>query len=149
MIRRPPRSTHTDTPFPYTTRFRAYWGGGRRFGPDPRLQPPADETRSIGQAGISAPYIVALIGGLLRYPEALRRNEEALTRLPIGDSGDAELLGVMLDSAMCQEGLDCEGLLALLEPRSEEHTSELQQLMRNSYDVSCLKKKKHKQINMT
>jgi DNA primase len=93
-----------------------FGGGGRRFGPDPRLQPPADETRSIGQAGISAPYIAALIGGLLRYPEALRRNEEALTRLPIGDSGDAELLGVMLDSAMCQEGLDCEGLLAILEP---------------------------------
>src|SRR3546814_17577458 len=60
--------------------------------------------------------LAALIGGLLRYPEALRRNEEALTRLPIGDSGDAELLGVMLDSAMCQEGLDCEGLLAILEP---------------------------------
>jgi DNA primase len=93
-----------------------FGGGGRRFGPDPRLQPPADETRSIGKAGISAPYIAALIGGLLRYPEALRRNEEALTRLPIGDPGDAELLGIMLDSAMCREGLDCEGLLAILEP---------------------------------
>src|SRR3546814_15905304 len=121
MIRRPPRSTRTDTLFPYTTLVRSprtgqYGGGNRRFGLDPRLQPPADETRSIGQAGISAPYIAALIGGLLRYPEALRRNEEALTRLPIGDSGDAELLGVMLDSAMCQEGLDCEGLLAILEP---------------------------------
>src|SRR3546814_11276444 len=76
MIRRPPRSTRTDTLFPYTTLFRSrperaarqpwtpnpprtgqYGGGNRRFGPDPRLQPPADETRSIGQAGISAPYI--------------------------------------------------------------------------------------------
>lgn len=93
-----------------------FGGGGRRFAPDPRLQPPADETRSIGQAGISAPYIAALIGGLLRYPEALRRNEEALTRLPVSDPSDAELLGVMLDSAMCREGLDCEGLLAILEP---------------------------------
>ena len=93
-----------------------YGGGNRRFGPDPRLQPPADETRSIGQAGISAPYVAALIGGLLRYPEALRRNEEALTRLPVSDSSDAELLGVMLDSAGAQEGLDCEGLLAILEP---------------------------------
>lgn len=91
-------------------------GAGRRFAPDPRLQPPADETRSIGQAGISAPYVAALLGGLLRYPEALRRNEEALARLPVSDSGDAELLGVMLDSAMCREGLDCEGLLAILEP---------------------------------
>ena len=93
-----------------------FGGGGRRFAPDPRLQPPADETRSIGQAGISAPYIAALIGGLLRYPDALRRNEEALTRLPVSDPSDAELLGVMLDSAMCREGLDCEGLLAILEP---------------------------------
>ncbi len=93
-----------------------FGGGGRRFAPDPRLQPPADETRSIGQAGISAPYIAALIGGLLRYPEALRRNEEALTRLPVSDPSDAELLSVMLDSAMCREGLDCEGLLAILEP---------------------------------
>ena len=93
-----------------------FGGRGRRFAPDPRLQPPADETRSIGQAGISAPYIAALIGGLLRYPDALRRNEEALTRLPVSDPSDAELLGVMLDSAMCREGLDCEGLLAILEP---------------------------------
>src|SRR3546814_15288092 len=111
MIRRPPRSTRTDTLFPYTTLFRS------------RLQPPADETRSIGQAGISAPYIAALIGGLLRYPEALRRNEEALTRLPVSDSSDADLLGVMLDSAMCQEGLDCEGLLAILEPMKVDRKS--------------------------
>src|SRR3546814_21072890 len=93
-----------------------YGGGNRRYGPDPRLQPPADETRSIGQAGISPPYIAALIGGLLRYPEALRRNEEALTRLPVSDSSDAELLGVMLDSARCQDGLDCEGFVAILGP---------------------------------
>ncbi|MGL3821537.1 DNA primase [Sphingopyxis sp. R3-92] len=91
-------------------------GGNRRFGPDPRLQPPADETRTIGQEGIAAPYAAALLGGLLRFPEALRRNEEVLTRLPVPDSSDAELLGIMLDIAMRQEGLDCEGLLAILEP---------------------------------
>src|SRR3546814_12244664 len=90
MLRFLPVSTCIDTLFPYPMLFRS--------------------------SRISAPYIVALIGRLLRYPEALRRNEEALPRLPIGDSGDAELLGVMLDSAMCQEGLDCEGLLAILEP---------------------------------
>ncbi|WP_411339357.1 DNA primase [Sphingopyxis sp. J-6] len=91
-------------------------GAGRRFAPDPRLQHPADETRSIGQAGIAAPLVAALIGGLLRYPEALRRNEEALTRLAVPDSADAELLGAMLDIVIGQEGLDCEGLLAILEP---------------------------------
>ncbi|MGV7121740.1 DNA primase [Sphingopyxis sp. 550A] len=90
--------------------------GGRRFVPDPRLQPPADETRALSRTGIDAPYAAALLGGLLRYPEAIRRNEEALFRLAIPDSGDAELLGVMLDIANAQEGLDCEGLLAILEP---------------------------------
>ncbi|WP_168452229.1 DNA primase [Sphingopyxis microcysteis] len=91
-------------------------GGGRRFAPDPRLQPPVDEARSIGQIGIGGHYAASLIAGLLRYPAAIRRHEEALTRLAIPDSGDAELLRVMLDSADGQEGLDCEGLLAILEP---------------------------------
>jgi DNA primase len=91
-------------------------GGNRRFAPDPRLQPPGDETRSIGQIGIGGHFASALIGGLLRYPVALRRHEEALCRLAIADPGDAELLGVMLDTAMRQEGLDTEGLLAILEP---------------------------------
>jgi DNA primase len=93
-----------------------FGGAGRRFGPDPRLQPPVDEARSIGQVGIGSHYAAALIGGLLRYPAALRRNDEALTRLAVTDSSDAELLGAMLDIAGGQEGLDCEGLLAILEP---------------------------------
>lgn len=93
-----------------------FGGGGRRFAPDPRLQPPADETRFIGQAGIAAPLIAALIGGLLRYPAVIRRHDEELARLSIGDPADAELLDAMLDIAMRQEGLDCEGLLAILEP---------------------------------
>src|SRR3546814_3109122 len=104
MIRRPPRSTRTDTLFPYTTLFRS------------------------GQTGIAAPLAAALIGGLLRHPEAIRRNDEALARLVIPDSGDADLLARMLDIANGQ--------------RSEEHTSELQSLMRISYAVFCLKKKK-------
>src|SRR3546814_1000348 len=96
MIRRPPRSTRTDTLFPYTTLFRS--------------------TRSIGQTGIAAPLAAALIGGLLRHPEAIRRNDEALARLVIPDSGDADLLARMLDIANGQEGLDTGGLLAILEP---------------------------------
>ncbi|MFC0101785.1 DNA primase [Sphingopyxis terrae] len=91
-------------------------GGGRRFAPDPRLQPPADETRSIGKTGIAAPLAAALLGGLLRYPQAIARNEEALIRLAVPDSADAELLRAILDSAAAQEGLDTEGLLAILEP---------------------------------
>src|SRR3546814_3080986 len=101
MIRRPPRSTRTDTLFPYTTLFRSAWRTGqlaRRLRNAARLQvhvrPPAEEP-----AG-----------------PALR---------------DAQ-------SRVRQRG---EG------QRSEEHTSELQSLMRISYAVFCLKKKNVKSIN--
>src|SRR3546814_5384221 len=88
MIRRPPRSTRTDTLFPYTTLFRSGRGdlvaGTRR------------------PAGVPRPALGRLCR--LRGAERIRP--------------------------------------ALL--RSEEHTSELQSLMRISYAVFCLKKKKQK-----
>src|SRR3546814_1552524 len=86
MIRRPPRSTRTDTLFPYTTLFRSL-----RHRRTPGT--PADEA---GLPGTSAP------------PPALKPNSLSCRRCP---------------------------------GRSEEHTSELQSLMRNSYAVFCLKKK--------
>src|SRR3546814_10401336 len=76
MIRRPPRSTRTDTLFPYTTLFRSF----------------QSIRRSIPNSGTAAPGPTTI--------------------------GSAAL------------------------PRSEEHTSELQSLMRISYAVFCLKKKK-------
>src|SRR3546814_4930440 len=91
MIRRPPRSTRTDTLFPYTTLFRS-----------PRVHP----------------------GGGAR-PDGL---DEGGTRRARQDPRPARRPGV--------------------DPRSEEHTSELQSLMRISYAVFCLKKKKkHTQTN--
>src|SRR3546814_3208711 len=95
MIRRPPRSTRTDTLFPYTTLFRSRRGAGRLAegtaggGPSPALPP--DRHR-----------IDPHRGGHPREPRAGRAH------------------------------------------RSEEHTSELQSLMRISYAVFCLKKKKKK-----
>src|SRR3546814_16685051 len=86
MIRRPPRSTRTDTLFPYTTLFRSIWGptnrGSRTFTVAQRQL--AESTRSVRDDALK--------------PKA----------------------------------------------RSEEHTSELQSLMRISYAVFCLKKKKKK-----
>src|SRR3546814_7127309 len=82
MIRRPPRSTRTDTLFPYTTLFRS-----------PLRQLPPSPGRTAGRAPAS------------------------YAREPRGRYQAAE--------------------------RSEEHTSELQSLMRISYAVFCLKKKKH------
>src|SRR3546814_1057734 len=81
MIRRPPRSTRTDTLFPYTTLFR-----------------------SVDEAG--------------RGPLA----------------GPVAVAAVVLDPLRPINGLN---------DRSEEHTSELQSLMRISYAVFCLKKKKN------
>src|SRR3546814_9986063 len=81
MIRRPPRSTRTDTLFPYTTLFRS----------------PLD-------ANIWRP---------LKPDDCTRRGSQVSKSSPFNTR------------------------------RSEEHTSELQSLMRISYAVFCLKKKKH------
>src|SRR3546814_2597125 len=97
MIRRPPRSTRTDTPFPYTTIFRSL-GGDR---PD-------------------------RLGGRFVAHEGDERFARAgAGRIP----GCVHYLPPVVS--------DCS-------PRSEEHTSELQSLMRISYAVFCLKKKKIK-----
>src|SRR3546814_4508098 len=98
MIRRPPRSTRTDTLFPYTTLFRS-----DRLGP---VLPGADPREAIG-----------------RYGDDDERADQ------MGDGqGDAE---------------------AQFERRSEEHTSELQSLMRISYAVFCLKKKNKHTLKRT
>src|SRR3546814_3471682 len=88
MIRRPPRSTRTDTLFPYTTLFRS-------------------------------------------FSEAQRNAHSGSTCARIG--------GWAIDSgARCSSAQGCSSAAS----RSEEHTSELQSLMRISYAVFCLKKKK-------
>src|SRR3546814_2037328 len=100
MIRRPPRSTRTDTLFPYTTLFRSrggVWGGGARA---------------------------------THHPAAT--NEQARkSRCP---SSEEEGLAFTKSSL----SRSCPARAAA---RSEEHTSELQSLMRISYAVFCLKKK--------
>src|SRR3546814_2630089 len=106
MIRLPPRSTRTDTLFPYTTLFRS------------------------GERGRAA-------GGLSRKPreEGRRRlyAQEAVGRLrPVRAGQDHRPAGrARLGRPVRRRG-----------ERSEEHTSELQSLMRISYAVFCLKKKK-------
>src|SRR3546814_6256751 len=100
MIRRPPRSTRTDTLFPYTTLFRSGL-----------LRPRRRESLGFDSLVVLEPV------RRLQQP-AFRPDERR--RIPVG------------------RGPTCAGL------RSEEHTSELQSLMRNSYAVFCLKKKKTK-----
>src|SRR3546814_8469837 len=100
MLRRPPRSTRTDTLFPYTTLFRSNLrteacDRPARFGYLTRIHP------------------------ILAYRPAQQRYLASRTRRTTAS-------------------------------RSEEHTSELQSLMRISYAVFCLKKKKkHKRTSHT
>src|SRR3546814_1041777 len=99
MIRPPPRSTRTDTLFPYTTLFRSASAVSERLGL-------ADTRLGTRRDTLSCPSL---------QPRCARR---------VSRSG-------MISAT-------------LKPPRSEEHTSELQSLMRISYAVFCLKKKKKK-----
>src|SRR3546814_7815640 len=103
-IRRPPRSTRTDTLFPYTTLFRSRKNGQRLF----------DARQSWSRA------------------------DPASDRLCPGSPRPGDLSEELAPVRGLQQ--------ALL--RSEEHTSELQSLMRISYAVFCLKKKKNSKSNI-
>src|SRR3546814_3855439 len=96
MIRRPPRSTRTDTLFPYTTLFRSHDRRQRGHGA-------AAQVVAIGEAAGQHDQVEAVRQGGVAMPHHI-------------------------------------------DGRSEEHTSELQSLMRISYAVFCLKKKKHQII---
>src|SRR3546814_9311986 len=97
MIRRPPRSTRTDTLFPYTTLFRSVLGQHKGT-----RSPPRKEWLKDG------------------------RDERTASDMRLSRSGS----------------------LRGRPNRSEEHTSELQSLMRISYAVFCLKKKQTLQYNL-
>src|SRR3546814_3142988 len=103
MIRRPPRSTRTDTLFPYTTLFRA------------RRAAFAARAAETSLAWLFFDACTAPAPGMTIDEAAIRRNK---------------------GRAMSKGEIGC---------RSEEHTSELQSLMRISYAVFCLKKKRHNQ----
>src|SRR3546814_17399500 len=102
MIRRPPRSTRTDTLFPYTTLFRSLGAYSRLQCPRHRRADP----RELGAALFSDVH--------WRWQCRDRGRGQGRDGGHPGADGD----------------------------RSEEHTSELQSLMRISYAVFCLKKKK-------
>src|SRR3546814_8218034 len=122
MIRRPPRSTRTDTLFPYTTLFRSFLNMLISFsvaGHVPTVQQ-TNERRS----SIRVPRRFIAEVGRIDRPQRNRSTGSFATA-----------------AACCGDGA------ASLGSRSEEHTSELQSLMRISYAVFCLKKKKKTQIN--
>src|SRR3546814_5619936 len=130
MIRRPPRSTRTDTLLPYTTLFRSLQSsrlderpdGAREFVGDQRLEPGvARARRRAGERQAAAHH--------LEHRD--RRHRTALHR----DRDVAAVVGEALQVARHVIAADH------VEHRSEEHTSEIKSLMRQSYAVSRLKKK--------
>src|SRR3546814_2687325 len=128
MIRRPPRSTRTDTLFPYTTLFRS-----------------AREAMAHPLHGPYGLMFSLLVGILLNAPV---RALEFLSAIPPSPSiqplwlktlSGLSLADVVIFSAFYTV---CFAAALRRNPmRSEEHTSELQSLMRISYAVFCLNKK--------
>src|SRR3546814_10636851 len=124
MIRRPPRSTRTDTLFPYTTLFRS-------------AVPYAIES-------IEAAYYANLRNGEVKVdtvtltPSLADRKIRKTINIPPSDplsQGEPHIFR------------EADNVVSPF--RSEEHTSELQSLMRISYAVFCLKKNKKKQKYIT
>src|SRR3546814_9992930 len=102
MIRRPPRSTRTDTLFPYTTLFRS-----------------------------------GANGGVMVLSTDVRKNKLSDIKATGESQGKQKLYYMGETQSFDVYRIDLDHL------RSEEHTSELQSLMRISYAVFCLKKKKN------
>src|SRR3546814_4633155 len=110
MIRRPPRSTRTDTLFPYTTLFRS-------------------QDRDNGRVSRDMLKVVTK-----RAPDA-REMDDCMFAWTVAKHVKSNAIVYAKDGATA-------GIGAGQMNRSEEHTSELQSLMRISYAVFCLKKKK-------
>src|SRR3546814_4504934 len=104
MLRRPPRSTRTDTLSPDTTLFRSK----------------REDQLGIGAEKFGVAMVVTIAGAVLLFARVVAPGAVVVAGMVIG--------GDPLANPHLQ--------------RSEEHTSELQSLMRISYAVFCLKKKK-------
>src|SRR3546814_10028721 len=165
MIRRPPRSTRTDTLFPYTTLFRSLTNAASssialasRGDCSPTALPSAAAFRNalrrtidVGSTSIPSMSPIISKAASLSAPCASAPFSTATARKPSLISRASATSAATWSSAHTSKLRGCTGTsnvsatvsAARSEPvsRSEEHTSELQSLMRNSYAVFCLKKK--------
>src|SRR3546814_9494843 len=142
MIRRPPRSTRTDTLFPYTTLFRS----ALRFLVVVHfhsLYRRSQDRSARANNNICSAVRESLSKFAAEGPPVSpsRSHRPAITARPLYISYQAQVereldqAHLHAASALAQVAISCAA-------RSEEHTSELQSLMRISYAVFCLKKKK-------
>src|SRR3546814_4625785 len=125
MIRRPPRSTRTATLFPYTTLFRSYFFFSSFL--------------ASAAAGAAA---AALAAAAAAASSACTDSSSIAPRGRCTEATDWSFSCLSCTSATPAGSPSCDKW------RSEEHTSELQSLMRISYAVFCLKKKKHIETQM-
>src|SRR3546814_9950351 len=130
MIRRPPRSTRTDTLLPYTTLFRSEdiarpddRIGGNGGAASKRLD--HHEAIGIGHAWENQHVGAGISGG---------------KRRPVKRAGKANL-GISPHQPVARRAITDHDLRSGMTARSEEHTSELQSPMHISYAVFCLKRK--------
>src|SRR3546814_4050441 len=125
MIRRPPRSTRTDTLFPYTTLFRSPRVGGAGF---PILDLPLDDRRVRLAALADAEEIRRDVDADLDGTGVRRADRAGAVRDPlrIVIGVEAGQVGVRNPSRLALDDL------VRVERRSEEHTSEIQSLRRSS-----------------
>src|SRR3546814_9900693 len=139
MIRRPPRSTRTDTLFPYTTLFRSR---GRR-NPRPLARPGRQNLRHpchVPEGAAARPpppgFLFPCLTGALPMLDAGLKQQLAAYLANIREP--IELVSSLDDGAKSVElAALLDEIAALSDKRSEEHTSELQSLMRSSYAVFC------------
>src|SRR3546814_542297 len=152
MIRRPPRSTRTDTLFPYTTLFRS--AAREHFRAALQVDQGYVAARfnlastewQAGRLGEALPVLRGILASAPGFaPQVLNLAKRSLAAK---DSVAARQLMALLDGHglpgaerhVLRGGIAvAEGEAAAAEERSEEHTSELQSLMRISYAVFCLK----------
>src|SRR3546814_3243830 len=142
MIRRPPRSTRTDTLFPYTTLFRSVADIDHARVLAGALDHPGGLGRQLAEVDARG-----LVGAMLRPHD---RKDAEFGEVRLAPQAAEDHLIFIGREAVLGNDLGRDGDVGHARPpsrcpcareRSEEHTSELQSLMRISYAVFCLKKK--------
>src|SRR3546814_1264462 len=130
MIRRPPRSTRTDTLFPYTTLFRSGLCRALPGGLWRKRARGCAHPLHAGELPRRRPWLRQGAEGQAFRRQLTRRHISAATGASPGHRDERSIIHHELG-----------GQERCPSSRSEEHTSELQSLMRISYAVFCLKKK--------
>src|SRR3546814_4669442 len=135
MIRRPPRSTRTDTLFPYTTLFRS--------------QVVLACLIQVGGLG----FVTLAVVAALTLGKKISLKQQVLVLEAFNQTSISKIRHTAFAVLKISLGIELAGTVILTlwwwPSRSEEHTSELQSLMRISYAVFCLKKKKTISLTIT